>query len=201
MIISYLMTLSWPDGWNEFGDVDSAAWELIIKVAGSTMGLFFVAVYIIATVASAIAAQASAARILYSMGRDRILPQKIFGHIDSKRKTPTGGIIAIGIVSLCGIFIPLGLSFSMLSFGALIGFVMVNIAVIAQFFIKEKQNKGMNVVKYLVVPILGASICFVSFIKLDSIAFTIGGAWILLGVFCLLVSIKVLGKNSLDVHM
>lgn len=195
VVITYFMTLSWPNGWQEFRDVDNAAWELVVRVAGNGMGIFFVAAYVVATMASAIASQASAARILYSMGRDSILPKKVFGVVHAKRKTPTGGIIAIAIVSLCGIFVPLTLSFSLLSFGALIGFIMVNVSVIFHYYINEKKRGGVGLFKYIIIPIAGATICFISFLNLSTAAYIVGGCWVAAGFICLAISTNFFKKN------
>jgi putrescine importer len=65
---------------------------------------FFVVVFlaglILAQFASGISAQASVGRLLYAMGRDRVLPPRIFGFIHPRFQTPALNIGLAGIVGL-----------------------------------------------------------------------------------------------------
>ena len=46
--------------------------------------------------------QASVARILYAMGRDGILPRRVFGHVSVRFATPTWAILIVSVISLAG---------------------------------------------------------------------------------------------------
>lgn len=190
VVVTYLMGLAWPEGWKEFANPDDAAWQLIVKVAGDGMGVFFVATYVVATTASGLSSQASAARVIYNMGRDGILPKKFFGYIHPKRKTPTGGIIVIGLVALTGLFVPLTTSFLLLSFGACLGFIMVNVSAIATFYVKEKKRGVGGFIKYALLPAIGAVICLINFLSISKIGHIVGVAWLLLGFIILAISTK-----------
>lgn len=178
---AWLMNCSWPNNWFEVSSADNGAQELMIKVCGSAMGYIFTAVYVIACIACSIAAQGSAARILYGMGRDGLLPKKVFAHVHNKYRTPTYSIIVIAIISLSAIFMNLDLACSVINFGALLGFTMVNICVIVYFFFKKKCRSAMGFFKYLLVPLVGATFCAIIFISLDKYSLIVGGIWLLIG--------------------
>ena len=71
------------------------------------MAYVFTGTYTVGCFASVVNCQTSAARILYSMGRDGILPGKIFAHIHPKHKTPSYNAIIIAVISLVALFISL----------------------------------------------------------------------------------------------
>ena len=187
---AYLMNCSWPNNWFEVTSADNGAQELMIKVCGSAMGYIFTAVYVIACIACSIAAQGSAARILFGMGRDGLLPKKIFAHVHPKYRTPTYSIMVIAIISLIAIFMDLNLATSIINFGALLGFTMVNICVIVYFFFKKKNRGLAGFLKYLLVPLIGAVFCSIIFVSLDKYSLIIGGIWLLIGAIYLAIKTK-----------
>lgn len=178
---AYLMNCSWPGNWFEFQSADNGSQELMIKVCGSAMGYIFTAVYVIACVACSIAAQGSAARILFGMGRDGILPKKIFAYVHPKFRTPTYSILVIATISLLAIIMNLDLACSLINFGALLGFAMVNVCVIIYFFIKNKKRGITGFFKYLIVPSMGAVFCIVIWASLDWHSLILGFAWLIIG--------------------
>lgn len=185
IVVSYLMQLSWPLGWKEFNVVDRGAQELVIMIAGNSMGYFFIASYIVAGLASAMVSQASASRILFGMGRDGALPKRFFGYIHPKHKTPTFNIFLIGVISLAALFLNLETAVSLINFGALAGFILVNLSVIAHYYIKQKKRDGFDFVRYLVVPVIGATICFIIWLNLDIHSKLLGFAWLFVGIIYL----------------
>lgn len=177
----YLMTLAWPNGWNEFKVIGSGAQELIVKIGGAMMGYLFTATYVTATLASAMASQASASRILFGMGRDGVLPKKFFGYVHPKYKTPTWNILMIGFISLSGIFLSFAVACGLINFGALLGFTMVNISVVAHYFIRGKKRDTLSFFRYLIVPIIGAIVCLTIWWSLSVTAKLLGFAWLAIG--------------------
>lgn len=185
IVLSYLMQLAWPQGWNEFKVVDSGAQELIVMVAGSAMSYLFIAIYAIGGLACTVAAQSSASRILFGMGRDGALPKKFFAYVHPKYKVPTLNIFLLAAICLSAIFMSLGVAISLINFGALAGFVMVNLCVISHYFIKQHKRSGFDFLRYLIAPIIGAIICFVLWIGLDSHSKILGFSWLAVGIIYL----------------
>lgn len=124
------------------------------------------------------------------MGRDGLLPKKIFAHVHPKYRTPTYSIMVIAIISLIAIFMDLNLATSIINFGALLGFTMVNICVIVYFFFKKKNRGLAGFLKYLLVPLIGAVFCSIIFVSLDKYSLIIGGIWLLIGAIYLAIKTK-----------
>lgn len=201
IIVGYLCQLSWPNAWFEFESVDSGAYELIGKVAGSVMAYLFTAVYCIGCLASAMASQSSAARILFGMGRDGSLPKKIFAYVHPKHKTPTWNIFIIGGISLIGIKLSLAAAASLINFGALAGFALVNISVIAHYFVKKNQRSTWGIIKYLILPLGGAIVCLLIWVSLDIHSKILGFSWLAVGIVYLAATTNFFTKLPPDLKM
>ncbi|MGO0060351.1 APC family permease [Brevibacillus fluminis] len=186
-IISYFLLLSWPTGWQEFADVNTASLELFKRVGLDSLTVIYPFLAVIGALAGPLAAQTSCSRMLYSMGRDNILPKKFFGYLHPKRSTPTFSILFIGGISMIASFLDLTTAISLVNFGALFGFTFVNIAVIFHYFIKENKRSGFNLVRYLIVPLIGAGVCLTFLLNLDGNAKTVGFVWLGIGLIYLAI--------------
>ena len=75
------------------------------------------------------------------MGRDGIMPRKVFGHVSMRFATPTFAILVVSAISLAALWIELGFLASIVSFGALVAFSAVNLTVIKHYFIDERREE------------------------------------------------------------
>ena len=189
VISTYLFQISWPEGWREL-DPDNGSYQLIGYLAGEFMATLLCWIMIIACLASAISSQASCARILYSMGRDHQLPNKVFGHVSKKYKVPDYNIVFIGIVSLLSIWISLDVGSTMINFGALLGFTMVNVSVFAHYWVREKNRGPAAVIKFIILPLCGICVCMYLWANLGFWALVIGFIWLAIGVVVLVINKK-----------
>ena len=123
------------------------------------------------------------------MGRDGVLPRKLFGHL-GKTKTPVNAIILTGVIALFAIFLDVTSATAYINFGGLIGFCFVNIAVIAHYFIKLKQRSVKGTFMYLIFPVIGTLFCLYLLVHLDRIAIILGCAWVVIGIIYMLVLTK-----------
>ncbi|WP_328797796.1 APC family permease [Heyndrickxia sporothermodurans] len=139
LIGSYFLQLIWPD-YQSFKDPEAAYMEIAFYIGGNFLISFFLAEGIIASLASSIASGASASRILYAMGRERVLPAKVFGYLSPKFRTPVYNILIIGAIALSSLFLSLTTAVSLINFGALFAFTFVNLSVISHFF--SEKNRG-----------------------------------------------------------
>lgn len=114
---------------------DSAALDLMARAGGPWLSAFFLAAYVAGAFGSALTAQASVSRILYTMGRDGVLPRGFFGHLAPRFGTPVPVIMLVSGISLLAVRVSLDLLASMISFGALVAFSVVNLAVIKHYLI------------------------------------------------------------------
>ncbi len=132
-------------------------------------------------IANIMAAQTATSRMLYSMGRDGVIP-RIFGKVHPKFQTPYVASIIVGTISC---IIPLILTMSQLvrlvNFGALASFVLLNFAVFYFFFIKEKRRSGSDIIKYLVCPWFGIMILIYVFTGFDKMTYVVGVTWLVIG--------------------
>lgn len=147
-------------------------------------------VYIAAIFVNVVVAQASAARIVFGMARDKSLPG-VFSKIHPKTRSPYMATLAICIISLIVIFIPFDTIVLLVNLGAIISFIALDLSVIWHFFIKEKQRKTvLQWVLYLICPIIGAVILAFVLTGFSKITYIVGICWFVLGLIILGVRTK-----------
>ena len=195
IIAMYFLQLAWPNAFFEIVDINSAAVELIFRITHSMgMKIFFTATFGAGLFISSLTGVASGARILYGMGKNGILPYKIFGKVHLKYKTPMYSILIMGLLGLIAIVISLENVTATVNFGSLLAFVFVNLSVIAQYFIRNSKRRGMDIIKYLIAPLCGAFICFFIWAKVDMPSKVVGFSWIILGLVYLAIKTKFFRK-------
>lgn len=180
-------TLAWfgqmvfPE-WQRFESADTAALEVMGRIGGELFQIFFLAAYIAGAVASAIASQASVSRLLYAMGRDGVLPRAIFGRLSPRFRTPVGAILVVAAVGLLALVLPLDAVASIISFGALAAFSMVNLAAVKHFLVDRRLRGPGAIVKYLLVPLIGFALTAWLWTSLSPLALLVGCSWLVIGV-------------------
>jgi amino acid transporter len=186
---TYLAALLVP-GKTAFSDAEVN--QAFYNVAGLTAGhwmtiLIAVSSALAGAIANSLVAQNAISRLLYSMGRDRVLP-KFLAHV-SKRKVPERAILVVAVISLI-----LGIGFvgqveflsTLVNFGALFSFLLLHISVAFYYLIKKRQKTyGMH----LVVPLIGFLIIGYVEYSADTPAKIGGGIWLAIGVIVLIVRI------------
>lgn len=179
VVLSYLGQLVFPS--NQFADVESGSLDLMMTAGGQFLQTFFTAAYVAGALGSAIASQASVARILYAMGRDGILPRAFFGHVAPRFATPVYAILAVSAVSLLAIVISLTTLASVISFGALVAFSVVNLSVIKHYFVDRREREGARTVDNLVLPVIGFLLTVWLWTSLSGVTLVIGLSWLAVG--------------------
>ncbi len=188
MAQTYIAGCLSPDG-AVFADDPDNAFYLVASIAG---GKFLYALCAVATaiawgIFDALAAQTAIARILYAMSRDRLMP-KALAKIHDKYKTPYVAAIFIGALSivLVVIFNSLGIAAisSCVNFGALTAFMILNLTIIYYFMFRKKSK---NILRHLIVPVVGFFIIGYVWISLDSLAMTLGISWVIIGTIYYLI--------------
>ena len=183
IVQAYFAQSVFPD-FTAFVNNDEAFFQAAEAAGGGTL-LTFVSIAMVAgAFANAIDSQASVARIMYSMGRDEMLPKKIFAYLHPKTQVPVFSILLLAVIAIVVVLIiqiELGLVIITINFGALVAFMLVNISVICYYYVREKQRSGMNFVRYLIMPTIGFITCFVLFLNLAATAKLIGGVWLAIG--------------------
>jgi amino acid transporter len=175
LVLAYSTQLVHPG--STFDDQSSAAFEIAKTIGGTLFSSFFLAGLVVAQFASGIAAQASASRLMYAMGRDGVLPKRIFGYLQPRLQTPMFGIVLVGIVGLVALTLDVSTSTSFINFGAFTAFTFVNLSVIARW-IRERGPAVTN----LLFPLIGAAVDVWLLFHLDGIAVTFGLIWLGIGI-------------------
>jgi putrescine importer len=186
VIESYLAQMAWPD-YTTFSPVETAFMDVSRRVGGSALFYFISFVLVVAGVSSAITGQASASRLLYGMGRDRLLPYRIFGYIHPKLGTPIYSVLLMGGVQLIGaMLLKFGEAAEMVNFGAFIGFILVNLSAIRHYFFRLGKRSAAGFIHNLILPGLGCGFCFYIWLNLSGLSLKLGALWMLLGLFYLI---------------
>lgn len=142
--------------------------------------------------APGITGQASASRLMFSIGRDEVLPKMFFTYLHPRFKTPVLNILLMCTISVVGaLSLQISLVAELMNFGGLTGFMFVNLSVIVYYYFRKKEKKF---IRYFLIPALGFIICFYLFIHLSGITLTTGFAWLAIGLIYSLISTKVLKK-------
>ncbi|GAA2341590.1 APC family permease [Saccharopolyspora halophila] len=165
-----------------FADPDSAAFSVAGTIAGDAFASVFLAGLVVAQFASGLAAQASVSRLLFAMGRDSVLPKRIFGFVHRRFGTPVPGIVLCGAVGLLALAMDVSASTSFINFGAFVAFTAVNISVIARYARERAAGRSPAALPHVLVPAIGAVIDLWLLINLDSSALVLGVIWLSCGI-------------------
>ena len=178
---AFLVQNAWPN-YTRFPNVDAAFYFVAEKVGGQPLSIALTLGMIIAALANAMDAQAASARLLFGMGRDGVLPKKVFGALHAKTQTPVFNLLIMAVIGAAVATQTLDTIVSLINFGALFGFLMVNLSVIRHHFLNRKRRSGIETVRYLIAPSIGALICFILWINLPSLSKTAGFIWLAAGI-------------------
>ena len=184
IFIAYIAQVAWPDAWKEMSDPMTGIFDLFEHMKTGYMATVFLIIDNCASLACALTATAAVARILYGMGRDGALPKRFFGYVNPKFQSPVYNILLVSALSLTSIIFSENLyaALSLVSFGALTAFTLVNLSVIFQYVVKDKKRTGTALLKYLMIPAFGVIVSAYLFLNIETSGKIVGGCWLLLGV-------------------
>jgi putrescine importer len=182
----YLGARVWPN-WHTFPNLETAFMDICSRVGGpflfNAMGL----ILILAAVGSGLTGTLGAARLLFGMGRDGVLPKRIFGHLKPGSNTPTYNIVLIGLLSFGGAVLLnyFGSAYQhageLLNFGAFLAFMGVNLAVFWQFSVIARPGYNRRWLRDAVLPLFGFVFCALIWWNLNPLAKMAGGIWFAVG--------------------
>jgi amino acid transporter len=174
----YAAQLIWPAS-QPFPDVETA----YVHVAGQAGGpvLFHVMnlTLLVATIGSGSGAQIGAARLLYGMGRDGAIPRGFFAKIEAGHGIPRNNVLLTGAIALVGSqVISYQLGAELLTFGAFIAFMGVNLAAFVHYYVREGDRR----LTQLVPPLVGFLVCLGIWLNLRPTAKLVGFCWLGVGI-------------------
>ncbi|WP_336981473.1 MULTISPECIES: APC family permease [unclassified Cedecea] len=177
IVSTYFLQLYFPDI-SRFKDPDASQPEIMLFVAGKAFQVGALIFSTITVLASGMAAHTGVSRLMYVMGRDGVFPNRFFGYIHPKWRTPAFNVLLVGAVALMAIDFDLVTATALINFGALVAFTFVNLSVISQFWIREKRNKTFkDHLNFLVLPTIGALTVGALWINLEQSSMILGLIW------------------------
>lgn len=183
---AYLGARVWPN-WQSFPNLETAFMDICARAGGLILSWSMAFVLIVAAFGSGLTGTLGAARLLFGMGRDNVLPKKFFGKLTPGTSTPTNNILLIGGLSFVGSVMLnyIGSAYEhageLMNFGAFLAFMGVNFACFWQFSVRRQQGAPMNIVRDALLPLVGFLFCGLIWVNLNNIAKTVGGIWFAIG--------------------
>lgn len=202
VITSYFTQLVYPDTSLFKSLENSTAADISFYVGGRFFQLLFLAASFVGVFASGLASHASVSRLLFVMGRDKVLPKGFFCYLSSKYQTPVYSIVFVGAICILALFLTMETAVHFISFGSLVAFSFVNISVIAHYAIKHRQiNTPKEVFYHLMVPSIGLTIILILWANIKEVALITGLSWGAIGIVYLMFLKKVFKLDLNEVRM
>jgi basic amino acid/polyamine antiporter, APA family len=121
-------------------------------------------------------------RVLLAMARDCLLPEKFFGAVHPRFRTPWKSTILTGVMVGCmASFIPLGILAELVNIGTLFAFIIVCAAVLIMRFVNPQAVRPFRCPWSPLVPVLGVLFCLVLMFSLPAANWLRLGIWMLVG--------------------
>jgi amino acid transporter len=181
----YLGQRIWPN-WHTFPNLETAFMDVCQRVGGLYLFQAMGAVLLLASLGSALTGGLGAARLLFGMGRDGVLPRRIFGYIHQETNTPVYNILIVSAIAYVGA-VSLNLignayehAGELLNFGAFLAFMAVNLSAFWYFNLSHKARRA-NFLSDSLLPLVGFLFCASIWWNLNELAKLVGALWFLIG--------------------
>jgi APA family basic amino acid/polyamine antiporter len=167
--------------WTLFNGQDAGLSAILQRVTGETWpGAILSAGAVISIVSVTLVVIYGQTRILYSMGRDGMLPP-VFRKVNPRSGTPVGNTFIVGaFIALLAAFVPLDWLANLTSMGTLVAFAVVSVGVIVLRVREPQLKRGFKVPGYPVVPALSVVFCAYLIWNLPADTFILFAGWLVL---------------------
>ena len=177
----YLAQRVLPD-YTTLENPETAFMDVARVASGHALFAAYGVMLLVSSIACGLAGHVGAARLLYSMGRDDVLPKKIFGHLSAKKGNPVYNIWIVGVLAYIGVLtIPWEHAAEIVTFGALLAFMGVNISALRHFWFSGEAVGRRNFFVDAFVPGFGFVFCFGLLLSLQTWTKYAGLAWLAIG--------------------
>lgn len=175
-----------------FEVTDDTLPELALKVGGEFFKILFVSAALAAMFASSLSSHASVSRMIYVMGRNgKGRFPRFLSYIHPGFHTPLHAVLIVGAVSLLAVGFTLEFTSSLINFGALIAFTVVNLTVLVYYAGRLKQrNTPREILANILLPIIGMCLTAVLWINLHFEAMLYGTIWFVIGLILLVYATR-----------
>ncbi len=173
--------------YNIAADIGGTWLKVLVSLAGGAL----------ACIPSALTAQTATSRLLFGMARDGKLP-RFLSHVSEGRKVPDRAVLLVsGITILLMAYFEdrVGTLASMINFGALTGFIFVNLSVIAHYTVRQRDGLWG---RHLIAPMIG--VAFIAYVlwNMEPFAQMAGLAWLAAGL-AIYTTGKFFGASTLPI--
>ncbi|WP_042376180.1 amino acid permease [Streptacidiphilus melanogenes] len=167
--------------WTLFNGQDAGLSAILQHVTGETWpGAILSAGAVISIVSVTLVVIYGQTRILYSMGRDGMLPA-VFRKVNPRSGVPVGNTLIVGgFIALLAAFVPLDWLANLTSMGTLVAFAVVSVGVIVLRVREPQLKRGFKVPGYPVVPALSVGFCGYLIWNLPADTFMLFAGWLVL---------------------
>jgi putrescine importer len=178
----YLAQRVWPDH-TTLANPETAFMDVARQASGPWLFTAYGVMLLVSSIACGLAGHVGASRLLYSMGRDDVLPNKIFGHLNAKKGNPVYNVWIVGALAYVGVLtIPWERAAEVVTFGALLAFMGVNLASLKHFWFSKEAVGRRNFFVDAFVPGFGFVFCFVLLLSLQTWTKWAGLVWLGFGI-------------------
>jgi amino acid transporter len=162
-------------------DEAAAVYELAAWATGPWTAVVLAWAYAaIVGLSNALPMQVGVARVVFAMGRDRQLP-RFLARVHPRYHTPYMGMLVTASLSLgVALFMKNRLDdlASIVNFGALSGFLLLHLSVLAYFGVQRRSAAWL---RHWVVPVCGIIVVLAVFSGMSALAVKVGTAWLAAG--------------------
>jgi len=198
IVQTWVAALIIPD-FNSFANIDTAFYETAEIAGGKWLGILTaIATALAWGIADALVAQAAISRVLYSMARDRKLPH-FLAKVHPKYKTPYASTLLVALISVILGFVFIGgidTLATLVNFGALSAFLLLNISVFYHFIVKKKQRDFWN---YFILPLVGFIIIGFVWLNFATQTMILGFSWLIIGIIVTIILAAKGKSTNLDI--
>ncbi len=178
---TYLGQLIWPD-YHQFHPIETAFSDIGRLIGGPSLFFLIASLVVAQAWAGGITSQVSASRLMFGMARDGRLPHRLFGYVHPDSRVPVYSIVLMGLIACIGaLLFDMDRSGELVNLGACLGFMTVNLSVLAHYFIRRGERRGGHFWANLVCPVLGFVICLYIMLSTSRLIMELGGLWSLAG--------------------
>jgi putrescine importer len=169
----------------DFADPDTFAYQILERIAGPSFRIACTCVVVLAYFTAQISTHASVCRLLLALGRDNVLPRRLFAHISPRFATPLPNVLLVGATLLAGgLGLTIGTSTTFINFGAFTAFFFVNVCVVVSA--SRANRRGVLEWGAIGTAVVGAAVCLTMLLGLGRPAHLVGLLWSALGLVYLL---------------
>jgi putrescine importer len=177
----YLAQRVWPD-YSTLQNHETAFMDVARIAGGPLLFTAYGVVLLVSSMACGLAGHVGAARLLYSMGRDDVMPKKIFGYLSPHKGNPVYNEWIVGVLAYVAVLtVPWEHAAEIVTFGALLVFSAVNLAALLHFWFSPAATGRREFLIDAFVPAFGCVFCLVLLMGLQPWTKYAGLIWLGIG--------------------